>query len=397
MKDSIKIYRRVEQLPQLSEEEKAELAAVESEYAFRVNSYYLGLIDWDDPADPLRRLVIPSTAELDTDGHLDVSGESEYTVAPGLQHKYEDTALLLVAQTCASYCRYCFRKRITMRQSDEVEFDPVEAIEYIGQHPAIRNVLLTGGDPLILTSGRLESILNRLAAIRHVRAIRIGTKVTSFHPQRILEDRALLDLLERHSRENQQLYLMNHFSHPRELTDVARETIEALKSAGVEMMNQCPMIRGVNDSPGTLHDLYAELMSLGVHPYYLFICRPTRGNEMFSVPIVESWRTLQQALEGLPGLARTARLTMSHQSGKLEITGVDHSHIYLRYHRAADPSDHGLHLVCHRDDHATWFDDLHEVVPQRSRVELQSKFRSVRQPHRGTLSGQSEPPTSREN
>lgn len=361
MNSVVKYYRHLDKVPQLSSEEISALAPVEKQFAFRTNSYYLGLIDWNDPADPLRRLVIPSLDELHNDGEFDASGESDYTVARGLQHKYEDTALMLVAETCDSYCRYCFRKRITMRHSDEAGVNTDEAIEYVSQHPAIRNVLLTGGDPLIISTVKLQRILSQLSAIKHLRAIRIGTKVTSFHPQRILEDEQLLKLLGEHSRHNPKIYLMNHFSHPRELTAVARETILSLKDHGVEMMNQCPLIRGVNDNPSTLHDLYSELMSLGVHPYYLFICRPTRGNSMFTVPIVEAWQTFQESLSGLPGLARTARLAISHHSGKLEITGLDRDHIYLRYHRAADEGDHGRHLVCYRDDHATWFDQLREV------------------------------------
>jgi KamA family protein len=379
---SIRTYRKIDELPQLTEAEIQELRPVEDKFAFRVNSYYLNLIEWDDPEDPLRRLIIPSAHELDSDGSLDASSESDYTVAEGLQHKYEDTVLMLVAQTCDSYCRYCFRKRITMRKGEDGALNPDDAISYISQHPAIRNVLLTGGDPLILSAGKLGSIVERTLAIPHVRSIRIGTKVTAFRPQRISEDPELLAMLHRFSPPSRPIYIMNHFSHPRELTSEARDTIQALKETGVVMMNQSPIIRGVNDSPKTLHDLYLELMGLGVMPYYLFLCRPTRGNRMFTVPIVEAYQILQEAFDGLPGLARTARLAMSHQSGKLEITGVDAEHVYLRYHRAADPSTRGRHLTFRRNDRAVWLDEL---------VEESVGGHKRRRPHSRTFGSLTEP------
>lgn len=367
-RETIKTYRHVRDVPQLTEEEVQRLAPVEAEYAFRANSYYLGLIDWTNPDDPLRRLVIPSAEELCQQGHLDASREADYTVARGLQHKYRDTVLMLVTETCDSYCRYCFRKRLTMRRNDEGTIDPEEALEYIRNHTEIRNVLLTGGDPLILATNKLERIFNALNKMSHVRAIRVGTKVVSFRPQRISQDRALLKMFQRYSTPDRRIYIMAHFSHPNELSMEAHEAIRLLKKSGCEIMNQCPIIRGVNDNAESLERLLTELMAMGVHPYYLFIGRPTLGNRTFAVPITQAWSILQEAVRPLPGLARTVRLAMSHHSGKLEVTGVDRDFIHLYYHRAADPANHGRHLICERDDLAIWFDDLTEVVP-RSRVD----------------------------
>ncbi len=395
----IRTYRHVRDVPQLSEAEVERLSAVEAKYAFRANSYYLNLIDWDNPEDPLRRLILPTMSELNMEGDLDASRETDYTVARGLQHKYSDTALMLVAETCDSYCRYCFRKRLTMRRSDEIAVDPTEALTYIREHQEVRNVLLTGGDPLTLATGKLERILAALSEMEHLKGIRIGSKILAFRPQRVLDDPSLLEMLRRHSRPDRRLYLIAHFTHPHELTVEAREAVRLVKQAGCEIMNQTPLIRGVNDRSDILQELLLQLTAAGVHPYYLFVGRPTRGNRTFLVPIVEAWQILMEASNGLPGLARTVRLAMSHHTGKLEITGVDHDFIYLRYHRAADPHNRGRHLVCQRDDRAVWLDELHEVHPRPSLRDYHEPARAPakRIPMRLDRLGYSAEPKTREN
>ncbi|MFH0883220.1 MAG: KamA family radical SAM protein [bacterium] len=373
----IRTYRHVRDVPQLTDAEVRKLSVIEEKFAFRANSYYLSLIDWNDPNDPLRKLVIPTMSELNQEGDLDASREADYTVARGLQHKYSDTALMLVAETCDSYCRYCFRKRLTMRRSDEIAMDPTDALAYIREHGEIQNVLLTGGDPLTLATGRLKRILAELSEMEHVRAVRIGTRIPAFRPQRILDDPALIDLLRNYSHPDRRIYIMAHFSHPRELTTKARRAIRQIKETGCEIMNQCPIIRGVNDNGTVLHELFMNLMASGVHPYYLFINRPTRGNQSFSLPIVEVWRILMEAIHSLPGLASTVRLVLSHHTGKLEVTGVDHDFIHLRYHRAAHPINHGRHLICQRNDLAVWFDELQEVHPHPSHRDRHDPTRTL--------------------
>ncbi len=165
--------RRVEQIP---DEERESLAKVSERYAFRSNDYYLGLIDWSDPDDPIRRLIVPHEEELCDWGQLDASNEAANTVIPGVQHKYRDTALLLAVEACGGYCRYCFRKRLFMRDNHEVTRDLDAGIDYVEEHPEITDVLLTGGDPLLLSTERLGIILTRLREIPHVRQIRIGTQ-----------------------------------------------------------------------------------------------------------------------------------------------------------------------------------------------------------------------------
>ena len=186
-----KYWTNIDQVPQLGERERERLRLVGEKFVFRTNDYYQGLIDWSDPADPIRKLVIPGEEELNEWGQLDASREDLYTKAPGLEHKYWDTALLLVNDVCGAYCRFCFRKRLFMDDNDEVVRDVTEGVAYIRRHPEVSNVLLTGGDPLIMSTPKLERIIAELRRIDHVKIIRIGTKMPAFNPYRILNDPSL--------------------------------------------------------------------------------------------------------------------------------------------------------------------------------------------------------------
>ncbi|MBU0753367.1 MAG: KamA family radical SAM protein [Gammaproteobacteria bacterium] len=354
----MRYIKKLEDIPQLSDAERAALKPVADAYAFRVSEYYLGLIDWNDPADPIRQLVIPRTDELNDWGKLDASNEAANTVMRGVQHKYPDTALLLCNEVCGAYCRYCFRKRLFMNDNDEASKDLREGIEYIAAHPEITNVLLTGGDPLLLSTRRLTEVIEALRQIEHVRIIRIGTKMTAFNPWRVLDDPALLEMFAKYSTPHKRIYVMNHFDHPRELTDAAVEGLDKLIRAGAIMTNQCPMIAGINDDPAVLSDMFRQLSWIGCPPYYLFQGRPTAGNDPYKVPIVRGWEIFREALRHGAGLARRARFVMSHETGKVEVLAVDDKHIYLRYHRAKDASLRGRFLIYRRDDEACWLDDL---------------------------------------
>lgn len=352
---------RLEDIPQLSIEEQMYLRPVVEQYMFRVNDYYLSLINWDDPNDPIRRIVIPDNFELQGWDALDVSLEEDYTVAPGTQHKYRDTAVLLINDVCGAYCRFCFRKRLFMNDNDEVVRDVSEGLEYIRAHPEIDNVLVTGGDPLLLSTRKLENIFQQIRQIDHVRIIRIGSKMVAFNPFRILDDPSLPEMLSRHSSSRRRIYLMAHFNHPRELTDEAVEAVDVLQKVGVVMENQTPLIQGVNDDPEVLADLFNKLSYIGVPPYYLLQCRPTAGNFTFSVPIERGMEIFDQARIHCSGLARRARFTMSHYTGKIEILSLTETHVFFKYHRAADEMMIGKFLALRRNPNAYWLDDYEEV------------------------------------
>jgi len=357
----VKYVSKVEQISGLPPGEREKLRAVAERYCFRANDYYLELIDWDDPHDPIRQLVIPRTEELVDAGSLDASNEASNTIARGLQHKYADTVLMLCNEACGAYCRYCFRKRLFMDESDEVATDVSAAINYIAEHSEITDVLLSGGDPLLLSTRRLREIIEGLRAIPHVNIIRIGSKLPAFDPWRVLRDHELQRLLSVYSTPHKRIYLMAHFDHPRELTDPAIEGIACFLRCGLICANQCPLTRGVNDDPGVLAELYGKLSSIGCPPYYLFQCRPTAGNQPYAVPIARGWEIHQRATAHGSGLTQRARYVMSHETGKLEILAVDERHIYMRYHRAKAPEDTGKRMVCRRNDDACWLDELEPI------------------------------------
>lgn len=351
---------RIEQLEHISTEERKALTAVTERFAFRGNEYYLNLINWDDPTDPLRRLIVPSLEELDHWGSPDPSHEARYTVAPGLEHKYGPTALLLASRVCAAYCRFCFRKRIFVNENAEVPFDLTAAVDYIRAHPEITNVLLSGGDPLLLSTPTLESILAALRGIDHVRIIRVGTKVPAFNPFRLLDDPKFVEILRRYNTPEKRIYAVVHFDHPRELTEPAVRAMHTLIQSGLRAVNQTPVIRGVNDNPDVLAALFKQLSFIGVPPYYVFQCRPTSGNRTYAVPIEEAYHIFELARTQCSGLAMRARFVMSHASGKIEIVGLTSKFVYMKYHSAANPRDTGRFLVYQRNADAYWLDDYGE-------------------------------------
>lgn len=357
----VRYVRDLDKIPHIPAAEREKLKKVAERYVFRANDYYLGLINWDDPHDPIKQLIIPREEELSDWGKLDASNEAAVTVAKGVQHKYPHTVLLLCNEVCGAYCRYCFRKRLFMDENDEVSNDVSEGIRYIAGNPNVTNVLLTGGDPLLMSTRRLTEIIEQLRAIPHVRIIRIGSKMPAFDPWRLLNDTELQNVLRKHSTPRKRIYLMAHFDHPRELTDPAVEGIDCFIKCGVICVNQCPLIRGINDDPQVLASMYRELSFIGCPPYYLFQGRPTAGNEPYEVPIVRGWHIFREALRIGSGLARRARYVMSHETGKIEILAVDDNHIYLRYHRAKDAELRGRFMIYKRNDEAYWLDQLEPV------------------------------------
>lgn len=345
---------RIEQIPK---EEREKLKKVTEKFVFRVNEYYLSLIDWDDPNDPIRKLVIPSEHELNDYGRWDASDEDTNYVAPGCQHKYKTTALLLVSEVCGAYCRYCFRKRLFRNDVRETSIDVEPGINYIKEHPEINNVLLTGGDPLMLAASRLDAILSKLREIDHVKIIRIGSKLPVFNPMRIYEDEELLNVIRKYSTPEKRIYIMAHVNHPRELTEHAYKAFQALHEAGAIIVNQSPVLKGINDDPKVLGELLDKLSWAGVTPYYFFINRPVRGNEPFVLTLEEAYNLVEEAKALTSGLGKRVRLAMSHTSGKIEILAIKDGKAYLKYHQNRE-GKYGEVMILDCPKDATWFDDL---------------------------------------
>ncbi len=356
----------IDKIQEIPGSERLDLSEVTTKFAFRTNEYYASLINGRILKIRSGKLFIPDSRELDEWGDLDASSEKTYTVAPGVQHKYPQTALVLAVDVCGGFCRFCFRKRLFMNNRDEIARDLTEGIAYIRAHPEITNVLLTGGDPLILATGKLESIIRRIREIDHVQIIRIGSKMVAFNPFRVLNDPELPAMIRKFSTSQKRIYLMAHFNHPNELTPQAVKALEILRDAGAIIVNQTPLLRGINDNPETLAALFRKLSFIGVPPYYVFQCRPTLGNRLFEMPVEEAYEIFERAKTSCSGLAKRARFVMSHATGKIEVVGKTSSAMYFKYHQAASATDAGRFMVYERNPEAYWFDDYKNKIEDYS-------------------------------
>ncbi len=352
-----KYIMNLDKIDQIPEEEKEKLKQITDKFVFRVNDYYLNLIDWNDPNDPIRKLVIPNEGELEEYGRWDSSDEDTNYVVPGCQHKYTTTALLIVSEVCGAYCRYCFRKRLFRNDIKEAMADVQPGIEYIKNHPEINNVLLTGGDSLILATKKLRKIIEQLRDIDHVKIIRLGSKMPVFNPMRIYEDEELLKLIREYSTAEKRIYVMAHINHPKEITEEAKRGFEALHDAGAIVVNQTPVLKGINHDPEVLAELLDKLSWAGVTPYYFFINRPVAGNNDFVLSLKEAYQAVEKAKAITSGLGKRVRLSMSHTSGKIEILAIEDGKAYLKYHQSRD-GDYGKFVVLDCPEDASWFDDL---------------------------------------
>lgn len=353
----VKYITNVDDIPGLTEDERVAYKKVTEKFVFRLNDYYFQLIDWTNPHDPIRKLVIPSSSELQEYGRWDASDEDTNYVVRGCQHKYQTTALLIVSEVCGAYCRFCFRKRLFRTDVKEAMPDVQEGLDYIARTPEINNVLLTGGDPLILNTRKLRNIIEALRDIDHVKIIRIGSKMPVFNPMRIYEDQELLDLIRTYSTDEKRIYIMAHVNHPREITVEARRCFKALYDAGAIVVNQSPVLKGINDNSIVLAELLDKLSWAGVTPYYFFINRPVAGNRGFVLTLEEAYHIVEKAKAMTSGLGKRIRLCMSHTSGKIEILAIEDGKAYLKYHQSRD-GEYGKLMVLDCPKEASWFDEL---------------------------------------
>ncbi|MDR6880980.1 KamA family radical SAM protein [Bacillus sp. 3255] len=347
----------IEKITEIPEQERRKLKAITEKFVFRVNDYYLNLINWSDPNDPIKKLIIPNEGELQEYGRWDASDEDTNYVVPGCQHKYRTTALLLVSEVCGAYCRYCFRKRLFRHDVNEAMANVDPGIAYIEGRPEINNVLLTGGDSLILATSKLKNIVERLREIDHVKIVRLGSKIPVFNPMRIYEDDALLELIKSYSTVDKRIYVMAHINHPREITNEAKKAFDALHNAGAIVVNQTPILKGINDDPSVLAELLDKLSWAGVTPYYFFVNRPVAGNREFVLPLEKVYRLVEAAKSLTSGLGKRVRLSMSHTSGKIEILAIEGGKAYLKYHQSRD-EQYGKFMILECPPDAAWFDDL---------------------------------------
>lgn len=271
----LKSVADLEKYIELTPEERAGCYFADKKLALSITPYFFNLIDRDDPNCPIRRQVIPRREEMDRapEELLDPVGEEHSMAAKGLVHRYPDRVLFLVTDRCASYCRYCTRSRLVSNAQD-YNFHPSfeDGLKYIEQHPEVRDVLLSGGDPLLLSDKKLDYLLGRLRQIPHVEFIRIGSRIPVFLPQRITP--ALCEVFKKHG----PIWMSIHVNHSREATHDLREACQRLSFAGVPLGNQSVLLRGVNDDLDTMKQLVHRLLMMRVRPYYLYQCDLITGS-----------------------------------------------------------------------------------------------------------------------
>ncbi|PCK76935.1 hypothetical protein CPT34_32775 [Rhizobium sophoriradicis] len=328
---------------------------------YHVTRFYREQISKSGYYDQLKHIVEPSFDEFESPGNLDTSGEHDNTVVPGFQHKYPRTGLLLVTDRCASYCRYCFRKRIVGKDSDEIAADFAQIAQYIEGHPEMTNVLLSGGDPFMLSTAKLDKILDHLLPFPHLESIRFGTKMVAYEPKRF-DDPALVTLFERIHEAGKAAVIVTHFDHIGEISVDAERTICSLRERGVQFLNQSVLLGKVNDDAEILAATFARCHQMGVRPYYLFQGRPVKGASHFQVSLRRGLEIVHGINQRLSGIQKTFKYIMSHYTGKIEILdlGVD-GRVYMRYHQNKASERIGKIFSRPHREGACWLDDLPEA------------------------------------
>ncbi len=412
---ALQVYteRHLEQIPQLqnlSPEQHTEMRAVAKVLPFRVNQYVIDeLIDWSRvPDDPIFQLTFPQSGMLEPDDlsrmvdlvrrgasseEIEIAangirarlnphpaGQQELNVPvfrgerlPGLQHKYRETVLFFPAQgqTCHSYCSFCFRwpQFVGDRDLRFANRDAQMLSDYLFEHPEVTDVLITGGDPMVMRTRHFASYFDALLQprLQHITTVRIGTKALSFWPQRFVTDPdadELLGWLEQLVEAGKHVAIMAHVNHWRELeTPICREAIRRIQDTGATIRAQAPLVAHINDDPEVWSRLWRNEVQLGIVPYYMFVERDTGARRYFEVPLIRAWEIYRQAARQVSGLARTVRgPSMSAAPGKVEIQGIaevaGEKVFVLRFIQARNPDWVQRPFFAHFDPDATWLDQL---------------------------------------
>lgn len=411
-------YRRIPQVAALPAQVHREIEVVGSVLPFKVNNYVVDeLIDWDDYGnDPIFRLTFPQrgmllpahyaemAASLAQDGATEAqqrvadgirtqlnphpAGQRDHNVPKldgepleGIQHKYRETVLFFpsAGQTCHSYCTFCFRWPQFVGM-DGLRFASRETellVRYLAAHPEATDLLLTGGDPMIMSSRVLARYLEPVldpAAGTNIQTVRIGTKALAFWPYRFTDDPDADDtlrLIERICSSGINLAIMAHFSHPRELsTPAVREAIRRLRSAGAQIRTQSPLLRHINDSPETWSTMWRAQVNLNCIPYYMFIARDTGAQHYFAVTLAEAWELWRKAYQGVSGVCRTVRgPSMSCTPGKVQVIGVSEVEgrrvFVLRFIQGRNPDWVARPFFAEYDEKAIWMSSLRPAFGDR--------------------------------
>lgn len=411
-------FDKIQQLQGLPDELRKQMRAVANVLPFRVNQYVINeLINWDNvPNDPIFQLTFPQpgmltpqqlqhiTSVIDSGSdkkaikaaaheiHKQLNphpaGQQVLNVPhmggealQGMQHKYRETVLFFPSQgqTCHAYCTFCFRwaqfvgdkeLRMASKESDRLH-------DYLRNHTEVSDLLMTGGDPMVMKTRHLVEYLEPLLQpeFDHIQTIRIGTKALTFWPYRFVTDadsRELMELFTRLIKAGKSIAFMAHFNHWRELeTDIVREAIKRIRATGALIRTQAPLIANINDDADVWARMWRSQVKLGLIPYYLFVERDTGAKRYFEIPLYRAWEIYRQAMQQVSGLARTARgPSMSAGPGKIEVQGVTEINgekvFVLRFIQARNSDWVQRPFFAKFDEHATWLDDLQPALGEES-------------------------------
>ena len=403
-------FRDIPQLEKLSEQQKFDIEVVGHVLPFKANNYVISeLIDWDKvPDDPIFALTFPQKDMLSPEHYNEMAallksgadkeviketanrvrmqlnphpaGQVDHNVPElngeklhGMQHKYRQTVLFFPSQgqTCHAYCTFCFRWPQFIGMSD-LKFASREVetlVDYVREHQEITDILFTGGDPMIMSAKNLAGYIEPLlqADLPNLINIRIGTKVLGYWPHKFVDDHdaeEMLALFRKVTESGKQLALMAHFNHPRELEgEVVKKAIRNLRSVGVTIRTQSPVMRHINDDPAVWAKMWQEQVSLGCVPYYMFLARDTGAHHYFSVPLVRAWEIFREAYQQVSGLARTVRgPSMSANPGKIQVLGVAEAGgekvMVMRFLQGRNPDWVQRPFFAEYNETACWIDEL---------------------------------------
>jgi len=300
LRHAVRDVETLEKIINIDEEEKNHLRECLNQFRMAITPYYAALMDRENRNCPVRMHAVPALQELyNAPSDLnDPLHEDSDSPVPGLTHRYPDRALLLVTHQCSMYCRHCTRRRVVGDHDDVMPDDIMEkAFEYIENTPQIRDVLISGGDPLVLSDDRLERILKRLTAIDHVEIVRIGSRMPVVLPMRITDD--LVKMLQKYH----PVYLNTHYNHPKEITAEAREACARLANHGINIGNQSVLLKGINDCSNVMLHLVQKLLAIRVKPYYIYQCDLSRGISHFRTPVSKGIEIIENLRGHTTGMA----------------------------------------------------------------------------------------------
>lgn len=346
----------------IQEENKDKITEVIKRHPMSIPLYYLNLIDKNNIRDPIKRLSVPGIYELDNSGDYDTSGEASNTKFQGLQHKYKTTVLVITTNSCFMYCRHCFRKRMVGYSREEINKRLDSTLEYIKNHKEVNNVLLSGGDSFCLSNNTIRKYVEGLSKIEHLDFIRFGTRCPVVFPERIYEDKELLEILK-NGIKSKQIYVVTQFNHPNEITSDAKKSIDSLLMSGVRVNNQTVLLKGVNDDPKIMSSLLNNLVKTGINPYYIFQCRPVKSvKSSFQLPIAEAVKIIDETRLYLNGFSKRFKFVMSHVRGKIEIVGEYDGRIIFKFHQSKFEEDNNKIFMRDIVENGKWLDENLEFI-----------------------------------